>query len=127
MDQILDKYNVSYEKLNPIERKWLMSRVNALQQGQISLENIREAVEGMKHQAEQELMLKKDAPTGFLSLLGLFIPLVGIIRKWYQDQEEIELKARIRVLISMEQLLMSPERRQREIESVVASIADAKG
>lgn len=127
MDEFLEKYGLDFDDINKDEQDWLLQKVNALSEGQLTIEKIREAVKAMRDHTEQELIVRKDAPTNFITLLTYFIPIIGLIRKWYHDQYEIELKARLKVLVSLEILLTSPERQRREIDQALSNIAGGIG
>lgn len=127
MDEFLEKYNLGFDDLNDSEKDWLLQKVNALSEGQLTVEKIREAIKAMRDHTEQELTARKDAPTNFVTLLTYFIPIIGLIRKWYHDQYEVELRARLRVLVSLEILLTSPERQRREIDLALSNIAGGIG
>lgn len=127
MDEFLEKYGLDFDDLNEGEKDWLLQKVNALSEGQLTIDKIREAIRAMRDHTEQELTTRKDAPTNFVTLLTYFIPVIGLIRKWYHDQHEVELRARLRVLISLEILLTSPERQRREIDLALSNIAGGIG
>ncbi len=127
MDKFLDKAGLHFEDLHAEEREWLMSKVNALAEGQITVDKIRDAVEAMLAATEQQLISRKDAPTSFLSLLTFLIPIIGLIRKWYQDQYEVELKAKIKVLRGLKVVLTSADRQRKEIDQALANIASGLG
>lgn len=127
MDEILDKFGLKIEDLKSHERDWLLEKVNALSEGQITVEKIRDAIDAMLAHTEGQLTERKDAPTNFVSLLTFLIPIIGLIRKWYQDQHEVEIKARIRVLRSLKNLLTSPEKQQKEIEEALSNIVGGVG
>lgn len=124
MDQILQKKGLTFDQLKAPEKDWLISKVNALSSGQLTVEKIRDAVKAMRAQAEYELAASTDAPANFITLLTLLLPLVGIIRKWYYDQKQVEIKAKIKVLLNLENLLTSPEKRRKEINDALDNIVE---
>lgn len=127
MDELLDKAGLTFDQLKPNEKQWLLQKVNALTETQLSVEKIREAVHAMKVTVEQELTQKKEIQPSFVTLLTLFIPLVGIIRKWYQDQREVELRARLRNYLALETLLTASQRQKKEIEQALLNISEGIG
>lgn len=122
MDQILDRKGLKFEDLRPNEKDWLISKVNALSTGQLTVEKIKEAIKAMRQQAEFELVSTSGEIPGFITLLTFFIPIIGIIRKWYHDQKQIEAKARIKVFLQLENLLTAPEKRRKEIDQALDNI-----
>lgn len=127
MDKFLEQFGLKFEELRHDEREWLLSKVNALSENNLTIEKIREAVEAMLAHAETELTSRRDAPQNFISLLTYLIPIIGLIRKWYQDQHEVELRSRIRVLRSLKIVLTSGDRQKKEIEQALANIAGGLG
>lgn len=127
IDEILEKKGLKYGQLTSDERETLNSWATAIQQNQLTLEKVRASITAMRESVERELTEKKDSPTNFISLLTYLIPIIGLIRKWYQDQREIELKARLRNYLLIEILLMTPERAKAQLETAVAGMASSVG
>lgn len=126
MDEILEKVGLKYEELTTAERETLHGWMEALSQNTLTIESVKTYIVSMRDAVEHELSGTKDAPQSWLSLLSFLIPLIGIIRKWYQDQHEIELKARLRNYRLIEAFLSSPERAKRAIDQAIAGMASVK-
>lgn len=126
-DEYLKRHNLKYDDLTPTERETFHTMMSSVQQGQLTVEKIRDYITSMKNSVESELSTRKDSPQNFISLLTYFIPIIGIIRKWYQDQYEISLKARLRNLMLLEVMLSSPEKVRQQVERSLAGIAPAEG
>ena len=127
IDEFLNNFGLKIEDLNAEEKKWFFDKVNAFEQGQITLEKLKDIIKDMRTRIEDELTNTKDTPQNFITLLTYLIPVIGLIRKWYHDQRELELKARLKVLISIEFLLTSPEKQRKEIEQALSNIAGGVG
>lgn len=95
-DLLLKKHNLKYEDLNPMERETFHQMVEAMRQGQLTMETIRDHISAMKQSVEQEL-------TRFD--LG--------------SKQDIFLKARLRNYILLEALLMTPEIAQKRLDQAL--------
>lgn len=110
-------------ELQPEELQTLLSWADQLQSKEATIADVRFHISQMKEFVEQELTAKKELPNKWLHLLSYFIPFVGLIEKWYQDQYELGLKARLRNYMLFENFLASPERRKKAIESQIERLA----
>ena len=122
--EILSKFGINWEDLDKPgfegEKDTLNQWLKALETNQLTLENVKEYVKSLRENAELELTKQVETPQGFLSLLSLLIPLVGIIRKWYIDKNQLETKARLRSYILIENFLSTPEKAKKAIERQLA-------
>lgn len=124
IDEILSKFNTTFDDLSADEQETLNSWLTILQKaGSMTTSQVRDYISSMKMSVEKELTEMKETPKSWLSLLSLLIPLIGIIRKWYQDQKEVALKARLRNYILLESFMISPEKAKEQLESYIASVA----
>lgn len=96
IDELLEKAGLKYEDLNAVEKETLNTWMDALQQGQASVEKIKEYVVSMKEGVEVELS-KCD--------LG--------------SKQDIFLKARLRNYSLLVGFLTSPERAKQQMESAI--------
>ena len=94
--ELLEKAGLKYEDLNAVEKETLNTWMDALQQGQASVEKIKEYVVSMKEGVEVELS-KCD--------LG--------------SKQDIFLKARLRNYSLLVGFLTSPERAKQQMESAI--------
>ena len=99
MDEILKKYGLKYEDLNPIKRETLNTWINALQQGQLSIEKIKDYIQIMRDSVEQEL-----------TKIG------------HESKQDIFLKARLRNYMLLEGFLTTPERAKKMMEKSLSGI-----
>lgn len=127
-DDLLKRIGLSLEDLDkPGHMGEKEAYFTLLQQSQttpLTIEDFRKYFIRMRMSVEQELASRKAAPQSFVSLLSYLIPVIGLIRKWYQDQEEIELKARLRNYLLLETFLYSPgianQKHQGDINDMVS-------
>lgn len=127
IESFLEPLGLTYDKLKPEEKDWLYSKVNALATGQLTVDKIQQTIKTLRTQTEHELTTFQDTPQTMVSLLTLFLPVIGIIRKWYADQKKVELQARLKVYIALEIILTAPERQKKEIEDAVSNIVGGVG
>lgn len=122
LDKLLQDKGLKFEDLNPDEKEIYFSWNEALSKSKISVDSVRDFITQSRYAIELELTESKDKPQSWISLLTLFIPIVGIIRKFYQDRRESELKARLRNYILIENMLTSPERAEKMIKKQISNI-----
>ncbi len=122
-EEILKRIGFKYDELTGDERATLFSWVDSVNRSTLTLEDVKENIRRMRDAVEQELTQKRNSPEKWVTLLTFFIPILGIIQKWYQDQREVELKARLRCYTLIEALLTSPERAREQLERAIAGIA----
>lgn len=100
LDELLRKFNLKFDDLSAGERETLFTWVNALQQGQITIEKIKEYLVAMRTSVEQELTTVE-----------------------HNNKQDIFLKARLRNYLLLEAFLASPEKAKAQMERAVAGIA----
>lgn len=98
IDKILEKYNLKYEDLGSDEKETIHSWMSRLQEGQMSLEKVRDYIESMKMSVESELTSVS-----------------------HNSKQDIFLKARLRNYILLEALLSNPEKAQAQLDRMIAS------
>lgn len=126
MDQILEKFGLKYEDLNAEERNTLKLWIDGINKSQITIGTVKEYVTRMREAVAKELGTIKETPQTWQGILGMFIPFVGLLRKWYSDQHELMLKARLKNYIMLEELLSTPDRANKMLESVLSGIKPNK-
>jgi len=99
MDDLLKKYGLKYEDLNITEKETLNEWLTALNQGQLTLDKIKDYIHTMKDGVEQEL-----------TKIG------------HENKQDIFLKARLRNYMLLEAFLESPERVKKLIEKSLVNI-----
>lgn len=123
MNQILEKVGLKYEDLNAAERETLQTWMETLNQSSITIGHIKTYVSSMRESVEQDLTNIKDAPNNWFQLIAYIFPLVGIIKKWYQDQHQVALKARLRNYMLLESMLSTPEKAKQALDNAIAGLA----
>lgn len=126
VDKLLAKRGLKFEDLEPEEQETLNTWLGALNKSQVNVQSIREYVGKMRESVGNALTAIDDVPNDWLSLMGLFIPFIGIIRKWYLDQKRLGLQARLRNYILLEAMLSTPAKAKAEIEKQIAGITSGK-
>lgn len=103
IDEILQKLGLKYEDLSPVERETLNTWINALQQGQISTENIRQYIQQMRDGVENELT-----------------------KMGNNSKQDIFLKARLRNYMLLEAFLTTPEKAKAQLDRALAGIVSSR-
>lgn len=118
-DDILKDLGIPFDELDSPghegERAQYFKWLNVLSTKEVSPEDIKSYIVSMRHAIEMELT-KGDDSLSWVSIISGFIPFFGLIRKWYQDMKQLELKARLRNYILLETFLNSPEKARRALE-----------
>lgn len=116
VDDILKKFGLKYEELEKEEIESLNERLNQVNAVQLSVPMVQDYVTKMRESVSHSLMDIQETPNTWLSLACLFIPFVGIIRKWYLDQKRVYLTARLRNYMLLEAFLSAPDKLQQNLE-----------
>lgn len=103
IEEILKKYNLKYEDLKPVEKETLNTWLDALKQGQLTIEKVRDYIRTMRDSVEHELTKSS----------------VG-------NKDDLFLKARLRNLMLLEAFLSTPEKAKQAINRALAGIANNK-
>jgi hypothetical protein len=129
-DQLLQRFGVKWEELDKEgfsgERETLEQWLKTLEVNKLTLENVKDYVKSLRENVELEITKQHDTPITWLSVLSLLVPLIGIIRKWYVDKNQVELRARLRSYILIESFLSTPERARKAIERQLAMFGGGK-
>ncbi len=96
IDELLEKFGLKYDDLNPLEKETLNSWSEALQKGQLSVEKIRNYIASMKQAVENEVT-KTDL----------------------NSKQDLFLKARLRNYMLLEAFLSTPEKAKEQIENAI--------
>lgn len=127
IDKLLEKKGLKFEQLTAEEQETLNSWMQSLHKNEVNVAVIRDYIAKMRDSVSQAMTELQETPTTWLSLFGLFFPLVGIIRKWYLDQKRVALTARFRNYVLLEALLSTPEKAQMAIEKAVDGLGKSRG
>ena len=106
IDEILQKFGLAYKDLKPGsgEYETLNSWLQALQQGALTVEKIRDNIHSMRDSVESELT-----------------------KPGLDSKQDLFLKARLRNYMLLEAFLSSPEKAKAQIERALAGIAPKRG
>lgn len=102
-ENLLEKFNLKYEDLSTEEIATLTTWVNALQQGSLSTDKLKDFISSMKYSVENEL-----------SKVG------------HDSKQDIYLKARLRNLMLLEAFMSSPEKAKARLDQAIAGIVGKK-
>ena len=129
IDELLRKRGIklTYNQLTNEERDTLNGWLTQLNQGQLTVDRIRDHITAMRVSVENELIGRKDTPQNFITLLTYLIPIIGLIRKWYIDQYDMSLKARLRELVLIESFLYSPIKAKAQLDEALDRLGGGVG
>ena len=122
VNALLNKRGLKFEDLTPEEQETLNTWISAIDRGQINIPVVREYISKMKDGVVQNLSEIDDIPNDWLTVLCFFIPIIGIIRKWYLDQKKLALIARLKNYTLLDAFLASPQKAQKALEKVISSL-----
>ena len=108
LDEILEKHNLKFEELTPIEREYLLNKVSSIESGKLTLEGLKDAIHAMKDSVEQALANEPE----YVTLLFFKV----------RNDKNIHLKARLKNYMLLENLLERPERTKRQLEQELNNI-----
>lgn len=123
---ILTKRGLKLEDLTPQEQESYFELVERANKTQITIPMLQEYIEKARYSVADELSKIEETPNSWLSILCLFIPLIGIIRKWYMDERRLGLTARLKNYILLESLLLAPEKAKRAMEQGISALSGKK-
>lgn len=104
LDQLLEQKGIKYESLNDDEKSIYYNWLDMLQKSQITVDKIKEYVIDMKNAVTRELV---DEPEEIIVFWKLRVP----------NRKHLFLKARLKNYILFENMLNSPEKARKMIES----------
>jgi hypothetical protein len=105
----------------------LRKQIDLIEQSSVTIEKLKEYITKSKNVIVSELVAI-DVPIGnWLTALCFFLPLVGIIRKWYQDQKRVKLEIKLDVYSKIEDLLLAPDRRRMALREKLLTIKKMSG
>jgi hypothetical protein len=102
LSQLLDKYNLKYEDLNPAERETLNNWMNTLSSRQLSLQDVKDYTAQLIVAVEREIAEIRESTSLWTFLFG-----------WKKD---FYAKARLKNYLMLQDFLTSPDRAQKYIE-----------
>ena len=127
IDNILKRLGLKYSELNSAEKETLRDMTKTLESNQLSVKAVYGFIKSLRVAVESELdTYRKETPQSFLSLLALFIPFYGIVKKWYQDEHKVYLEARLNNLLLIEAFLIGPKRAKEAVERALGNLQKSK-
>lgn len=126
IDEILTKFDLKYEDLSDSEHATLNGWLSVLQSNQLDIEAVKRFVHALKGSIEDQLVAIKETPQDWVSIVSLFIPFYGLIKKWYQDQNRLGLEMRLRNIILIESFLESPAKAKEALQRQIASLVSSR-
>lgn len=99
LDKLLEKYGLKFEDLNVLERETVLTAMDTIQKGAMTVDKIKNNITSMREAVEQELA-KADLGT----------------------KQDLFLKARLRNYLLLEALMTSPERTKEQLENMLAGL-----
>jgi len=123
VDEILTKVGIEFEDLNSAERETLLQWTQVLDSNQLDVDSIRRFIHSLKTSVQTELeSLRSETPRSWMSIMALFIPFYGLIKKWYQDEHRLFLEARLRNYMLIESFLIGPKKAKESLDRAIAGI-----
>jgi len=108
LSQLLDKYNLKYEDLNPAERETLNQWMTALSTSKVTVEGVKDYLAQLIVAVERELADVRES-TSFWSYL-------------FNHKKDTFLKARLKNYLMLQDFLTSPDKAQKYIEQSIKNI-----
>jgi hypothetical protein len=126
MEDVLGRVNLRYEDLTSAERDTLTKWLQVLDSNQLTPDTIIDFVRRIRGSLEDELAKSNETPQDWVGVISLFIPFYGLIRKWYQDQNRIQLQARIKNMVLIETFLVSPKKAKEALNAAIAGMVASR-
>ena len=112
VEEILKKYKLKFEDLNPAERETLLGMMKSLENNQMSVEKIKDYLKVMRDSVELELV---DEPEFiFHYIFRVF------------NRKHILLKARLKNYMLLEAFLGTPEKAKAALDRALAQVGQKK-
>lgn len=126
VDDLLKRINptLTYDQLKPHERETLSEWVKVHETTQLDFKTVRKFLRTLRLGLVAELeKTRSTPPKDFLSLLSLFIPFYGIVKKWYHDENRLYMEARMQNLVLLEAFFFSKQRAQEALDKTLSEAA----
>lgn len=123
---MIDEFGIRSDELRPNEIPGYQALVDSVRNNTLSVDKVKGSILLMKSTVEADLNKFESAPQTWVSLLTLFIPFLGVIRKWYQDQHTLYLQARLKNLSMICDIFTNAERVQQELERQINNLRKAQ-
>jgi hypothetical protein len=103
-----------------------MQLVDAQRSNVLSVEKIQSVIYSMRTEVEKDLADIKETPQNWLGLISLFIPFIGIVRKWYSDQRRLYLQAQLKNFTLILNIFTNAEMVQKKLEQQMAALKETQ-
>jgi len=131
VNQLLEEVGLSPEDLDRPgysgEMETLRKEIDTLSNNPITIDKLTQYLSKTKSAIINELSNFENLSGNWLSALSFFIPIIGIIRKWYQDQKRMRLEVQLKVYTSIEDLLLAPQRKREVLQEKLMRIKNSEG
>lgn len=117
--------DIPFERLNTTERERILTLLQASETDSLTIEKFQTHIYMLKMSVEQELTEIKDTPQNWVSLFSYFIPIYGMIKKWYEDQHTMALQGRLRNYILIYNIFANKKAARNQLESELQMLSNA--
>lgn len=123
-DEILERVGLKFDELTVAERNTLLEWSQVLDNNQLDIGTAQQFITSLKSSVQNELekTIRETPGSSWVSIVALFIPFYGLIRKWYQDENRLYLEARLRNLTLLEAFFTSPKKAREALDRAIAGI-----
>lgn len=125
IQDVLSPHGLKVEDFSSAERESLNNMLEAAETHKLTPQTMKSYVRRIRFALDNELhdLQKNDIPHSWVSLLSLFFPIYGVVKKWYEDRRKLYVEARIRNLILIESFLVSPDRAKEQLSIALEGFA----
>ena len=112
IDELLEKFGLKYEDLNPTEKETFHTMLDAVNKNQLTPEKLKDYVTAMKYSIETELANEPEYKEVFIFRV--------------RNDKNIYLKARLRNYMLLEAFLLSPAKAKESLERALSGVTPRK-
>ena len=114
------------EQLELSEIPGYINLVDAQRANILTTERIQSAIYQMRTEVEKTLADIEEAPQTWLGVISFFIPFIGLVRKFYQDQRKLYLQARLKNLTMILTIFTNSEQVQKKLEEQMKALKESQ-
>ena len=118
--------NLQSEELELSEIPGYMQLVDAQRANVLTPEKVQSVIYGLSKEVDRELAKFEETPQTWLGLIVFFIPFIGLVRKFYQDQRKLYLQARQKNLTLILGIFTNSEQIQKKLEEQMKALKDSQ-
>jgi hypothetical protein len=123
---MINETNLHTEEVELSQIPGYMQLVDAQRSNVLSVEKIQSVIYSMRTEVEKDLADIKETPQNWLGLISLFIPFIGIVRKWYSDQRRLYLQAQLKNFTLILNIFTNAEMVQKKLEQQMAALKETQ-